>query len=771
MDTIIRVLAVSALSLVITCCNTSKKSTDFKDKLSTRINDKDNPPNILLVIADDLGKDHMPGYDIGGTKPKMPVISKLMNQGVRFENFWAFPTCTPTRSSIITGKYGFRNNMTSVGSELSTSETTLQQYISQNSPHKYANAVIGKWHLSEDVNHPAKMGVEHHAGITNGGTRDYSSWKMTKNGVQSRENTYITSKITDEAISWLSNQNGKDPWFLWLAYTAPHTPFHKAPNNLHSNDDLSESDAEIESNPVPYFHTMIEAMDTEFGRLLNSLPKQQRDNTVIIFIGDNGTPNQVAQEYRKRRVKGSVYQGGVNTPLFVSGANIDRVNEVENSLVNSTDLFATIAELAGIKVESIHDSKSFEHLLSQKNRGKEYREFLYSEAAGKRKKGVAIANQDYKYIVLDGSTKEFYDLKNDPFEKMNLLSGTLSSEQQQNYDKLVQQLNDLLSSKEENPEHTHTHTHDGSTHSHDHGTFSVTSGINCTENTSHSNQVKIEVKDGFRHITSNAIPDHSVGSFPNRGNPHTMTPQNKNYKVSSNPQKVSKLTSVYRGTGLGQGGPAYEFGVAINGVKMEPSAAEFFTNPETRERNTNWPKEALSTTNRLGEDCNNAHVQPNGEYHYHGTPWGIVEKAKGDKMFLVGWAADGFPIYYKWAYKNPNDKNSGLVVMKSSYRLKSGSRSGDGKTEPNGTYDGTYVRDFIYEKGSGDLDEANARYGVTPEFSKGTWYYMITDDFPSISRFFIGTPDESFKIGQGGSRQGNRPKWPDDPVRQKRRRP
>ncbi|WP_053002496.1 YHYH protein [Kordia jejudonensis] len=285
-------------------------------------------------------------------------------------------------------------------------------------------------------------------------------------------------------------------------------------------------------------------------------------------------------------------------------------------------------------------------------------------------------------------------------------------------------------------------------------TFSVSSGNDCSEMIRYENIVSISEKGNYRIIKSNAIPEHLTGKFPNAGNPNTISPQKKTYTVALKPKKNKKLTSVYSDGMLGQGRPAYIFGVAINGVKMEPTAMEFFINPNTREMNFTWSKEALSTKVNLGDDCNNAHVQPTGEYHYHGTPWGIVNQAKKNTMFLLGWAADGFPIYYKYGFASA--ENTQLVELTSSYKLKQGNRPGDGITAPNGPYDGTYVRDFEYVEGHGDLDEANGRFGNTPEFPDGTYYYVITDTFPSLPRFFVGTPHKSFKVNdnmRGGNRE------------------
>jgi hypothetical protein len=112
-------------------------------------------------------------------------------------------------------------------------------------------------------------------------------------------------------------------------------------------------------------------------------------------------------------------------------------------------------------------------------------------------------------------------------------------------------------------------------------------------------------------------------------------------------------------------------------------------------------------------------------------------------MIQVGWAADGFPIYDYHAYAKADDASSAIKELHSSYKLKKGTRPG-GEDGPGGAYDGTYTQDYEYVVGSGDLDEFNGRFGVTPEFPGGTYYYVITGEFPFIMRGFKGTPDVSF---------------------------
>ncbi|MEM7036898.1 MAG: sulfatase-like hydrolase/transferase, partial [Bacteroidota bacterium] len=253
MKHLIPVLALWLLGGGFSCSNNKAVNSDANTATITGT-----PPNILFIIADDLGSDAFSSYGIGEAKPKMPNLERLAKDGLRFTNFWAYPTCTPTRASIITGKHAYSTNVRQVGDHLSTEETTIQQFVKEKSPADYSNAVIGKWHLSEDADHPNQMGVAHFSGILSGGVRDYSAWRHVENGKTSQENSYITTKFTDLAIDWIQKQQKE--WFLWMAYTAPHTPFHLPPNNLHSSDDLPNSESDIESNPQPYFFSMIEAL-------------------------------------------------------------------------------------------------------------------------------------------------------------------------------------------------------------------------------------------------------------------------------------------------------------------------------------------------------------------------------------------------------------------------------------------------------------------------------------------------------------------------------
>lgn len=424
------------------CSNESDIQVDNEDNINVSIENK-NKPNILLIIADDMGLDACPGYNIGYEKPSMPTLENQMNNGIKFTNVWSNPTCTPTRATILTGKYGFRTNVIKVDDVLSTSEISIQKYLNQHLGNQYTNAVIGKWHLSTDTNHPENMGIDYYAGSLGGGLKNYWSWKLTENGQTSTSTTYNTSKYTDLAINWIEDQT--QPWFLWLAYNAPHEPFHLPPYELHYQGELPTDEASIEANPLPYYLAMLEAMDTEIGRLLNSMSSEEKANTVIIFVGDNGTPNQVIQEYNSKRAKGSLYKGGINVPMIISGNNITRLNETEDALINLSDLYTTIANIAGVNVSHINDSYNFNNQFSVSN--EEVREYLYSETGENLNfLNKTIRNNTHKYILFEDGSESLFDLSEEPLETKDLLRSNnlpLSEQNSAIKNELVQKLEEI----------------------------------------------------------------------------------------------------------------------------------------------------------------------------------------------------------------------------------------------------------------------------------------------------------------------------------------
>ncbi len=239
-------------------------------------------------------------------------------------------------------------------------------------------------------------------------------------------------------------------------------------------------------------------------------------------------------------------------------------------------------------------------------------------------------------------------------------------------------------------------------------------------------EVEISGSGAAIRVTSNGVPEHAIGRFPNAGNPHRVAAQTHRFRVTRDPSRTSPSAF----------GLTRYFGVAVNGVPFDPGAAEFWQgNPRS-----GWQYEALGGAVALGLDANSAHVQPGGSYHYHGLPTGLMAGlgwSPGRASPLIGYGADGFPVYAVTA-----EVGGRVQKMKSSWRLKSGSRPGG--AAPGGRYDGAFVQDYAYIAGSGDLDECNGAYVKTAEYPAGTYAYFLTETFPVVPRCLQGRADRSF---------------------------
>lgn len=236
-----------------------------------------------------------------------------------------------------------------------------------------------------------------------------------------------------------------------------------------------------------------------------------------------------------------------------------------------------------------------------------------------------------------------------------------------------------------------------------------------------------------RTVAGNGIPDHVV----NTGNFATpISVQNIVVNFTLSPTSTG-----------GVSGPVMNPGYAINSVKLDPGTAGTCMSTATgtapgagcvaANGQDPWRLEALGGAFAFGTDESNAHVQPNGQYHYHGMPEGIINKLnKGQAMTLVAFAIDGFPIYARYGYTDATSATSPIKVMRGSWQKKS---TPDAGRPSVATFPmGTFTQDYLYVAGSGELDECNGRTGVTPEYPNGTYHYYITDTYPYIQRCMKG---------------------------------
>jgi hypothetical protein len=423
--------------------------------------------NVVLIIADDLGKDYCDIYsDHGPSVVNLTNVRRLLTRGVVFNNAWSNPLCSPTRAGILTGRYSFRTGVGDVvdgsNTKLSLNETIIPKMLNLFSPNGISKACIGKWHVTTSApagyNYPNTMGYDHYEGNLSGALGQpgqlaigYDNWTKITNGVSSNCTNYATTENVNNAISYINSQPATKPFYLHLAFNAPHTPYHLPPANLITNTSLSGLQADITANPVPYFQAMVEAMDKEIGRFFDYLVSSGKWNTTdIIFIGDNGDDPLVAQSSPS---KGSLYQAGVTVPFIISGPDVVNPNRTSNALVNTADIFATILELFGdanwrtrIPTTTV-DSKSLMPILL--NQATTVRPWAFTEVfklTPTSGDGKTIRNADYKLIKFDNGTEKFFNLTNSPLETAarDLLTGTLTTTQITNYNYLCTEMTNLV---------------------------------------------------------------------------------------------------------------------------------------------------------------------------------------------------------------------------------------------------------------------------------------------------------------------------------------
>ena len=409
------------------------------------------PPNVVIVLADDFGVDLVGAYGEGADPPCTPTLDLLAQQGLLFRNAWANPTCSPTRAAVLTGRHGFR---TGIGSPVTSSglqpnmNTILPEMLNG-----YANAAVGKWHLAngQNDNHPGVSGFDRFAGTISGALPSYDDWTKVTDGQSSPTKIYATTDTTDEAIGAV--QSLPEPFFLYVSYHAPHSPHHVPDSSLCPPGSPACPHVfcgNLPPNPsaADRVKAMTEALDTEFARLMATID-DQAPNTVVIFMGDNGTAPQASQPpFANGHAKGTVYEGGVNVPLIVRGPGVD-AGETQ-ALVSAVDLFATCAELAGVRATT-EDSVSMVPCFS--DAALSPRATVYSEGFSPNHGTLPFSDHDravrgprYKLIRRTGQPDELYDLWTDAFETDDLLAPAfpgLSVEEQEAYDALAAELTTL----------------------------------------------------------------------------------------------------------------------------------------------------------------------------------------------------------------------------------------------------------------------------------------------------------------------------------------
>lgn len=392
--------------------------------------------HVLLIILDDVGNDAVSCYPGAAPDANTPVLDGLADRGVRFDRVWSNPACSPTRATLLTGRFGFRTGVGSVkalgSGGLRPEEVSLAESLRRERPSLHT-AFVGKWHLGPtEEQGPVAQGFQHFRG-TSGNLRvktrprpyfeyDERTGRSTETSTRER---YATSAVVDDALEAIEGF-GAEPWLVIASFHAAHTPFHAPPSALHSRS----LDGSPKLQPRQHFMAMVDALDREIGRLLEGIPEGVLARTQVIVLSDNGTASKAQnKEHPLRLGKGSLYEDGIRVPMISAGPAVMDPARVSGALVNTTDLFATIHEILGARpAPEAVDSVSFVGELT--GRTAEGREWAFAERFQSEPPPSRWPAVD-RYTVTDGRFKltvdvlgeavRLHDLSSDPLERTNLL--------------------------------------------------------------------------------------------------------------------------------------------------------------------------------------------------------------------------------------------------------------------------------------------------------------------------------------------------------------
>lgn len=399
-------------------------------------------PNIVLIMADDLGYGDLGCY--GCPDIRTPAIDGLAAHGVKFTHFYAnAPECTPTRTALLTGRYQHRVGglecalgIGNVGRYddairlrqthdlgLAAEHTSIARMLKDAG---YATAICGKWHLGyERKFFPDKHGFDYWFGPIGGAVDYFHHCEYTGqpalylNDRPVRREGYLTDLITEEAIKFINRQRNSR-FFLYVAYTAPHTPY-QGPNDWKS-EPVPQADYNKGSRAT--YAAMVERMDEGIGNILKTLSDQKlADNTLVIFMSDNGA-NKMGRNLPFSGYKGNLFEGGIRVPCMAKWPGVLPEGTASNQPCMTLDFSRSIVRAAGAKP---HEDRPFDGIdilqLAVTNQAVQNRTLFWRARRGPRTR-KAVRHGSLKYISLqeEDVVKEYlFDLDQDPAEKNNLI--------------------------------------------------------------------------------------------------------------------------------------------------------------------------------------------------------------------------------------------------------------------------------------------------------------------------------------------------------------
>ncbi len=427
-------LFLIALGLSLVGCQGDKTLSDSGQR----------PPNIVLIMTDDQGYGDL-GFT-GNPYISTPNIDKFAEQSTHFTNFYVDPVCAPTRSALMTGKFYLRTGIYDTfngGAIMDPEEVTIAEILASNG---YQTGIFGKWHLGDT--YPSRPGDQgftqsliHKAGgigqvgdLENFHRPDSSYFDpvLHQNNKAIKTQGYCTDVFTNGALAFI-DINKEKPFFVYLAYNAPHGPLQVPEKYLENYKDLSFSPTlnKREEDAARRVYAMVENVDENVGRILQYLKENALlENTVVIFMSDNG-PIPARYNAGLRSTKGTVYEGGIKVPFFIHYPELFESGKKINTTTAHIDILPTLLDICGLESEIPEeiDGKSMLPILKGEEAWFKNR-FLYwqwGRGYPELYQNIAIRQGDYKLVGhaernANINDFELFNIAEDPFEKNNIVA-------------------------------------------------------------------------------------------------------------------------------------------------------------------------------------------------------------------------------------------------------------------------------------------------------------------------------------------------------------
>jgi arylsulfatase A-like enzyme len=369
-------------------------------------------PNIVIILADDMGWGDL---NLNGNRiVSTPAINALAKQSLSFDRFYVCPLSAPTRSEMLTGRYFLRTGVSSVtrGYEnMRTEEVTIAEILKKNG---YATGCFGKWHNGGYYQqHPNRQGFDEFVGFCVGHLGYYFDAIYMNNDDEIKSGGYASDFFTDKALGFIE-RNKDNQFFCYVPYNVPHSPF-QVPEKYFNKYSSAGIDSTLSS-----VYGMVENMDDNINRILKKLEELKiRENTIVIFFSDNG-PNTVRYNGSMKGIKGSVDEGGVRLPFYISWPGKIK-SGITGQLSQDIDILPTLLGLCNIEYKPVNklDGIDLSEIISGKT--KPFDRYIYSRQGNQpvERCNSSVRNDRYR-LVLTLKDTMLFDLRNDPSQRHDI---------------------------------------------------------------------------------------------------------------------------------------------------------------------------------------------------------------------------------------------------------------------------------------------------------------------------------------------------------------